>query len=63
MKDISGIEFEVDDPLKVIKEMNGQGFKLGEVVRCIVDDGTAACIFINATGVIHFYINNHLQKL
>lgn len=63
MEDISGTKFEVGDTLKVLKEMDGKGFKLGEVVECIVDDGTAVCIFSNATGVVHFYVNNRLQKL
>lgn len=64
MQDISGAEFEVGDALKVIKEAKGLEFNLGDVLKCMVDDGTSACIFANAaTGVIGFYHNNHLQKL
>lgn len=63
MKDISGIEFEVGDLLKVIKGRRNHPFKLVDVLKCIKDDGTSICRFQNENGVAKFYHNNHLQKL
>lgn len=63
MKDISGIEFEVGDLLKVIKGAGNQTFKLGDVLQCIEDDGTRMCRFQNKDGVAKYFHNNRLQKL
>lgn len=63
MKDISGIEFEVGDLLKVIKVVGIYSFKAGDVLQCIKDDGTSSCRFRNKDGVAKYFYNNRLQKL
>lgn len=63
MKDISGIEFEVGDLLKVIKGAGNHKFKAGDVLQCIKDDGTSSCRFQNKDGVAKYFYNNRLQKL
>lgn len=63
MKDISGIEFEVGDLLKVIKVVENHKFKSGDVLQCIKDDGTSSCRFQNKDGVAKYFYNNRLQKL
>lgn len=63
MKDISGIEFEVGDLLKVIKGAGSHKFEVGHVLKCIKDDGTSSCRFQNKDGVAKYYYNDNLQKL
>ena len=65
MRDINGEEFFVGDTLKVIK--SSLAFKVGDVVKCIYDDGTNHCKFREVgedpEGDGWWCTNNKLQKL
>lgn len=65
MQDINGEEFLVGDKLKVIKITNSTPkFSVGDVVQCIYDDETSACVFRNLKdGKEGFFFNDRLQKL
>ena len=65
MRDINGEEFQKGDTLKVIKHVDcGSDFSVGDVVRCIKDDGSSMCKF-QKVGTLGswYYPNDHLQKL
>lgn len=65
MKDINGEEFLVGDKLKVIKTIEQVSkFSVGDVVECILDDGSDACKFKRADDTYPtYYYNDRLQKL
>lgn len=65
MKDINGEEFFVGDTLKVIKAANcGIEVQVGDVLRCIKNDGDGVCKFQRVGDAqILYYPNEDLQKL
>lgn len=65
MRDINGEEFQVGDKLKVIKVLSSTTkFSVGDVVECILNDGTKTCKFDNLIKGKQGYFRNHfLQKL
>lgn len=65
MQDINGEEFLVGDKLKVIKIVEDvYKFSVGDVVECILDDGTNACKFDNLeNGKQGYFYNHFFQKL
>ena len=65
MRDINGEEFQVGDTLKVIKFSDcGAGLQVGDIVKCVRNDGSGACKFQRVGSIYSFYYpNDHLQKL
>lgn len=63
MQDISGMEFEVDDLLKVIKGSASLGVGVGSIWKCVKDDGSPLCLFEDSYGRQVYYANSRLQKL
>lgn len=65
MRDINDEEFQVGDSLRVVKYVNsGVDVQVGDVVECVIDDGSSICRFKNLrTNKTFFYYNDHLQKL
>ena len=65
MRDINGEEFLVGDSLKVIKFSDcGAGLQVGDIVKCVRNDGSGACKFQRVGSIYSFYYpNDHLQKL